>query len=64
MPKSLHFALPLTCTLVIRKNGIIDGVGNTRGATLWKDISQISAGQYHVVGLKSDGTLIAGGSNL
>ena len=29
----------------------------------WKDIVAISAGDYHTVGLKSDGTVVAVGRN-
>lgn len=29
----------------------------------WKDIVGISAGKYHTVGLKSDGTVVAVGEN-
>ena len=29
----------------------------------WKDIASISAGYYHTLGLKNDGTVVASGSN-
>jgi alpha-tubulin suppressor-like RCC1 family protein len=29
----------------------------------WTDIKQVAAGMYHTVGLKSDGTVVALGSN-
>jgi len=29
----------------------------------WTDITQVSAGYYHTVGLRSDGTVVAVGNN-
>ena len=34
------------------------------GVWEWSDIVAIAAGQYHTVGLKSDGTVVAVGDNL
>ena len=30
----------------------------------WTDIIQVAAGEWHTVGLKSDGTVVAVGSNI
>ena len=50
-------------TFVIRANGSVDGVGQTFGADSWSNIKQISISGDHVVGLKTDGTVIAAGNN-
>lgn len=53
-------------TAVRKQDGtaLVTGMGSARNNVLqWRDLEQIAAGYYHMVGLKTDGTLVAVGDN-
>ena len=64
MPK--HIATGPTVTLGIKYDGTVTGTGVMDGISRlneWQDIVSIDAGVSHVIGLKSDGTLLSLGHN-
>ena len=53
-------------TAVRKQDGtaLVTGMGSARNNVLqWRDLEQIAAGYYHMVGLKTDGTIVAVGDN-